>query len=303
MRIGIVGGGVSGLAAARAAIARGAEVVVFDKGRGFGGRLSTRRVETERGRIRFNHGAPRAHGDSEAFRDIMNEMVARGAARWVGREAIVGVPTMNRLVAALGDGIDVRFEIRAVALEHDSGALRIINEKGDALGAFDALVLAIPAPQAIDLLPAEAVLRKRLGVVRYEPRWCAMLALREDPFESEELAGDGAILERLVRTEPGAWTAHATASWSVGHLEDEKQDAGRALSGAAAALAPAFARPRYVAAHRWRFARVSHAIEDRFLIDRASSIVCCGDGFGGRDVGAAIESGLAAGAAAAGCSA
>ncbi len=44
-RIGIVGAGMCGLAAAAELVAAGREVAVFDKSRGIGGRLATRRVD------------------------------------------------------------------------------------------------------------------------------------------------------------------------------------------------------------------------------------------------------------------
>ena len=45
MRIIVVGAGLSGLMAARECASHGHEVIVFDKGRGVGGRLATRRIK------------------------------------------------------------------------------------------------------------------------------------------------------------------------------------------------------------------------------------------------------------------
>ena len=53
-RIAIIGAGLAGLSAARALTAAGHTPVVFEKSRGLGGRLATRR--TEFGPI--DHGAP-----------------------------------------------------------------------------------------------------------------------------------------------------------------------------------------------------------------------------------------------------
>ena len=43
--IAVVGAGIAGLLLARALKARGKDVVVLEKSRGFGGRLATKRVE------------------------------------------------------------------------------------------------------------------------------------------------------------------------------------------------------------------------------------------------------------------
>ncbi|MFM8940069.1 MAG: FAD-dependent oxidoreductase, partial [Phenylobacterium sp.] len=56
-RIAIIGAGLSGLACARSLHREGRKVQLFDKARGPGGRMSTRRVETPLGTIGFDHGA------------------------------------------------------------------------------------------------------------------------------------------------------------------------------------------------------------------------------------------------------
>ena len=55
MRIAVIGAGLSGLAAARRVIAQGHDAVVFEKSRGLGGRLATRRTDDG---MPLDHGAP-----------------------------------------------------------------------------------------------------------------------------------------------------------------------------------------------------------------------------------------------------
>ena len=57
MRIGIVGAGMAGLACAEELTRLGHAVLLFDKGRGPGGRMSTRRIQTSAGEAYFDHGA------------------------------------------------------------------------------------------------------------------------------------------------------------------------------------------------------------------------------------------------------
>ena len=51
-RVAIIGAGMSGLACARQLTKAGVSVVVFDKGRGIGGRVVTRQA----GDLQFDHG-------------------------------------------------------------------------------------------------------------------------------------------------------------------------------------------------------------------------------------------------------
>ena len=57
MQFAIIGAGMAGIACADALQAAGHAVAVFDKGRGPGGRMSTRRMETPLGTVAFDHGA------------------------------------------------------------------------------------------------------------------------------------------------------------------------------------------------------------------------------------------------------
>ena len=57
MRVAIVGAGIAGLSCALRLQGGDHHVTLFDKGRGAGGRMSTRRVETPAGTAAFDHGA------------------------------------------------------------------------------------------------------------------------------------------------------------------------------------------------------------------------------------------------------
>ena len=81
-RVAIVGAGVAGLAAARALLEAGHAPVVLDKGRGPGGRISTRRAEP----FAFDHGAQYFTARDPRFVEQVAAWEAGGVvARWEGR--------------------------------------------------------------------------------------------------------------------------------------------------------------------------------------------------------------------------
>jgi len=295
-RAAVIGGGVGGLAAARQIAEAGAEVVVLDKGRGFGGRLSTRRVELGNGEtLHVNHGAPAVHVRGEAFREVAAELVAEGAARWESGDRLVGKPHMNALVAAMGDGLDVRFETRVGGIDRADDGWRLRDREGAEIGVYEVVVSAVPAPQAATLLASLAPdLAAAAGRVRFEPAWAAMLGFEEDAGPEADVPGAGEVVERVVRTSGRAWTVHATAAWSSANLEREKDNAAAALAEAAAAAEPALGSPAIVLGHRWRHARVAEPLNDSCL-GNDSGLLVCGDGFGGADAESAWLSGAAAG--------
>ena len=205
--VAVVGAGISGLACARALAARGVVATIFEKSRGVGGRAATRRVDTEHGPLRFDHGAQYFTARGPAFAAEVDALAAGGlVAPWEGRIAVldrgavrdagapgaaprrwVAVPGMSALGGALAAGVDVRLGTRIVAVHPDGTRWRLESELGDAPGRFDAVVVAAPAPQAAPLL-AQAAPPLALAASRavMTPCWSAMLAVEEPlalPFD------------------------------------------------------------------------------------------------------------------------
>lgn len=92
--IAIIGSGIAGLAAARRLADAGRSPVIFDKGRGIGGRVATRRS----GGFQFDHGAQCVTARAPAFAAGLAELCARDAAApWIGQgkgDRIVGLPSL-----------------------------------------------------------------------------------------------------------------------------------------------------------------------------------------------------------------
>ena len=81
-RVAVIGAGLAGLHAARRLHDAGAEVRVFDKARGSGGRMSTRRTDFGA----FDHGAQYFTARDPRFRAQVEKWVASGAAApWPGK--------------------------------------------------------------------------------------------------------------------------------------------------------------------------------------------------------------------------
>lgn len=133
----IVGAGMAGAAAAGALREAGVAVRLFDKGRGAGGRMSTRRVSTPVGELVFDHGAQWFTARDPAFAVAVEGWADAGAcAPWTGRLLTfrfgapqpmpaatrwVGCGGMSAIVKAALTGVDIRFGARVEALEGGPG--------------------------------------------------------------------------------------------------------------------------------------------------------------------------------------
>lgn len=307
MRVGIVGAGMAGLACAERLAAKGAAVVLFDKGHGPGGRMSTRRMPTPLGEAAFDHGAQYFTARDPGFAARVNAWEAAGVtARWpaAGHDAWVGTPGMNAPVRAMAARHDVRWGMRVDALVA-GGTWRMSGEAGRVSGAefdedgFDAVVIAVPAEQVAALVHAHApTMAAEASATRSEPCWTVMAAYAErlpvaaDCHKSRDAIGWAARNSaKPGRGGPEAWVLQASPAWSRGHLEETPAEVQAALLRIFAAMVGTpLPEPVAAAAHRWRYARSGASGRD-MMWDAERGIGACGDWLIGPRVESAWVSG------------
>jgi len=317
LEVAVIGAGMSGLVCARLLAESGHHVRIFDKARGPGGRMATRRA----GPLRFDHGAQYFTVRDPCFRRWVESWEADGlATRWKGRLAVVrggeialkddaterwvGVPGMSAICRCLMTGLDVNFGIRIVHLVRNDDRWELRAHDGADLGRFDAVVVSAPAPQTAALLAASAPgLSARAGHVEMDPCWAVMASY---PL-TLGLTFDGAFVEDaplgwIARNsaKPGrpsgeAWVLHASPEWSREHLELDREIAAQWLVDAfREAVGRDLPPPASLTAHRWRFALPVNPLAEPCLFDRELAVAACGDWAGGPRVEGAFLSGCAA---------
>lgn len=287
MKVAVVGAGMAGLSCAQILARAGAEVALFDKGRGPGGRMSSRRIATPAGEAVFDHGAQYFTARDPGFVAQVEAWAAAGVcAPWpaAGAGAWVGTPAMNAPIRALASEASVTWACQVEALSASPEGWRLRTAQGEQ-GAFDRIVLALPAEQTASLAAGHAP--EMAACARdtvSAPCWTLMVAVAERlPVEVDVLRDRGAIgWAARNSAKPGrggleTWVIQASPDWSRAHLEDEADDvAGRLVAAFAEAtgvsLPPALAR----AAHRWRYARAGAAGQGA-LWRPDLGLGCCGD--------------------------
>jgi predicted NAD/FAD-dependent oxidoreductase len=297
-RAAVIGAGLAGLTAARTLADAGATVVVFEKSRGLGGRLATRR--TAEG-LAFDHGAPEVVGRAGGFDAFLAGAVAQGRAAPHGG-AVVGAPGMNDIVRGLADGLDVRSGVAVEALRPRARGWAVAAEGGEE--PFDVVIVTAPAPQAAALCAAAPALGRRAAAARMAPCWTLMAAW-EGGTSAPPAAGAGGPLARVVpmadrpgrAPAPARWVVHAAPDWTAAHLERPAAEVAPVLLRAlAAALGLPAAAAVHAVAHRWRYARTAQPVGETHL--GADGLFLAGDWLLGADAADAWQSGRAAAAAA-----
>lgn len=300
--IAVIGAGIAGLAVARE-LSRAHRVTVFEKSRGYGGRVATRRA----GPFQFDHGAQFITAQSEAFRTFLDHLRDAGViASWpahfveMRRSRIaarrqwdddyphyVGVPGMNAIGRHLAAELDVRLETQVHALAQDAKGWLLYGDAQQRLGAFDWVIATAPAAQTADLL-ALTSLAAPAGEVRMQACYALLLGFSEAPDLDWQaaLVRDADISWVSVNSsKPGrpaepALVVHSTNAWATGHLDDRPETVQRHLAAELLEMTGVDAgAATFTALHRWRYANVERQDGAPYALDPKQRIAACGDWF------------------------
>ncbi|MDE8348083.1 MAG: FAD-dependent oxidoreductase [Acidocella sp.] len=288
----IVGAGMAGLTVAAHLAKMGWGVTLFDKGRKPGGRMATRLQD---GFI-FNHGCQFASAHDAGFRAAL---IANQAKIWPATgNKFSGTPSMASLAASFASGLNVQLNTHVSFMAKQDAGWRLslhdasttppglVDPQGELSAAFDALILAIPAPQATALLAAiNHPFAGELAKVHLAPCWALMLGFAGATPGPDIVKPPTGPLSWIARenTRPGAgpqpvsYTAHASAAWSAAHLERPADDIIATLSTAFAQATGISAPATLARAHRWRYALADAPLSQDHLWDPHQQLGLCGD--------------------------
>ncbi|RIA47587.1 NAD(P)/FAD-dependent oxidoreductase [Dichotomicrobium thermohalophilum] len=307
MDIAIIGAGLAGVMVARRLHEAGHAVTLFEKSRGAGGRMATRRTEG----FAFDHGAPYFFAESAGFRAFLAPRIKSGlVARWRGRfvrltadetahavdqERFVTVPAMNALCKTLAEDTPLRTQVQIAPIQKPH---ELHDSDGNALGRFDWIVSTAPGPQTAalfgDLAPVALAPDHMTG------GFTTMLGFTQAPEPGWDVAEvDHPIIASIIRNsaKPGrtgdgaAFVIHARSDWSEPRI-DEPPEAVQPL------LADAFTRitgidagaAAYATTHRWRYAHAHAGLPDGCIFAPEVGLAACGDWCVGGGVEAAFHS-------------
>jgi predicted NAD/FAD-dependent oxidoreductase len=302
----VVGAGISGAACARALGRAGLHVRVLDRGRRVGGRMALREESLGDARRVVDIGASYFTVSDPAFSQVVEEWRVRGLARpWTDTLAVLdregAAPTsstgpvrwaapagLRALVEDLLTGFDVRSGVDVEQVDAGESGLAVDGEPAAAV------VLAMPQPQALDLLPTPVAERLELDAgtdwfptltvwAGWQQRWWAPIdgAFVVNSDVVDRVVDDG----RRRGDDAPVLVAHSTHDFAARYLDDP--DAGvqpvlaelAALLGAPGGGLPA---PEFAKARRWSLASPCATQDRPFALDDVVPVGVCGDAWGPR---------------------
>lgn len=313
--IAIIGAGLSGLTAAHA-LKNAANITLFDKSRGVGGRMSTRYA----GDYEFDHGAQFFTARDPRFQNAVEIAIERGlVAPWNGRafykkdtglepdtggDRFVAVPRMNSWAKSMAEGLDISLGARVSRLSRADGQWNLQFEDGQMKGGFDAVISAVPSVQAEALLPADFSAMEAIKAATMDACFALMIGFDQGhDFGWDSLRVNDTVNDWLAvnSSKPGrnehvtTLMIHSAAEWSNAHANADRAWVQAEMEASASQICGIniSAAPHRVL-HRWLYASVSASPQQGALHDPALNVTACGDWCLGGRVEGAYLSGLAA---------
>lgn len=299
--VAVIGAGMAGASAARVLLAQGWRVEVFDKSRGTGGRAASASL----GGARVDLGAQSLPISPCGMQVQLSDWQRQGLCRPCEGLGLVVPAGMSRLTRQLLEGATLHVSHKVTALVRDGGKIALALEDGNHASSFDAVVLAVPAPQAVPLLAGEPRwqgLAERAGQQDFLPQW--VLAVEERGGEtvvSPVVRGRGPISIAVCQQAKGlqaaseasqSWVVQAGTGWSLERVDAAREEVQtellatwRALHGERELLNHRL--------HRWLYA-LPVMMENTSPARVAAGVALAGDWLVRPDMSGAFESGSAA---------
>ena len=300
-KIAIIGAGMAGLTAAQL-LKDHADVTIFEKSSSVSGRIATRRADA----YSFDHGAQFFGAKTTEFKNFIAPMIAKGVlkpwnARFVEIENadivqsrnwsdsyphFVGAPGMNAVGKFLSKDLNVQVKSRVHSIENLGNQWSLMGDNCRNLGIFDWVLFAIPAAQAVEILPSWLPLHEEVSSIKMEGCFSVMLGFSEPlPIEFDAALVRGSDISWISvnsskpgREGPFSMLVHSTNSWADANSH---MDRGEALdylcSQVRRAIGHDVENAKHKAIHQWMYANTKKHGDMTHFLDRSENLGVCGD--------------------------
>jgi hypothetical protein len=325
--VAVVGAGLAGLICAKQLQQANLKVVILEKSRGVGGRVDTRRLYD----TCVDRGLPYLEIQGEQTQQLIERLCEQKILRpWTGTVYDLHSqndwqlsPPANRYIAPQGMTAIAKFlatdleiwrQCRVKAIVPEDKTWLLTSEAAENFPsaiAAKAVVVAIPAPQALTLLESLTPnhllsgFLDKLASIRFDPCIAVTAGYRGDLKPSwqavkitdhPDLAWVGWDSSKRESSKQSVLILHSTAQFAQTYLDasDLQPAVERLCARAAQLLLSWLDSPEWCQVHRWRYAFPRHFLEMPYLATTAPlPLICCGDWCGGNRVESALNSGLA----------
>jgi len=300
-KIAIIGAGLSGMTLAKK-LKDTADVTIFEKARGLGGRMSTHYANP----YEFDYGAQFFTARSLEFKKFLIELDNAGIIQpWEARFVeitdkfisnsrtwsknfphYVGVPRMNSIVRYMSQDINIKLNTHITFLRKSKNTWLLKTDKGETFDDFDWIISTAPAKQSAEILPDNFSKNGSLKNISMKGCFSLMLGF----IAPLEIAWDAALVKKSIiswisvnSSKPGRKNNFSMVILTNNKWTDENMNMSepliinRIVEEVANIIGQSLKHPVYTKLQKWRYANAEKNNILEPFIDFNNKIACCGD--------------------------
>ena len=301
--VAIIGAGLSGITLANL-IKKKFDVEIFEKSRGVGGRMSTRKELP----FIFDHGAQFFKIKTIEFLNFCSELFDQRIIRpWNFNLAyfegnnlkkiriikkkhkyFVGVPDMNSIVKYLSKNCDVALNTKIEKVIKRGKKWYLYDQSKRLYGGYDWLILTLPGEQNLELIPKSLSFYSLVESIKMKAVFSVMIGMNE----SFNLKYDAALIENIDiawlainNSKPHRHCKHSllvnsSFEYAAKNINSPKEKILKHLLCVTSRLIKyRLSNPSIVKIHKWRYVEAEKSPVENYYLNQDSQIAVCGDWF------------------------
>ena len=300
-KIAIIGAGISGLTVAKE-LSELNEVTVFDKARGVGGRMATKRIDD----YHFDHGAQFFTAKSQEFKDFCNrakndkiieewnidfvEIIGNKISKKYQfnnyKPHFVAKPQMNNLCKYIVQDLNILLGKQVKSINFDDKKWSLKTVEDEIFNNFDYLILAIPSHQVINLLPKNFKYLDIISSIRMSGCFTLMLGFKEKLsiefgaalVKESNISWISVNSSKPERPKGFSLIVNSSNKWADENIEEDLEIIKeKMITSLRQIIDFDISDLSCQNIHRWRYANATLRTGDKSLFDPNLNLGVCGD--------------------------
>jgi renalase len=299
-KIAIIGAGISGIILAQE-LNKFYDVEIFEKSRGVGGRISTRRDLD----FTFDHGAQTFCIRTKAFAQFLAPLIkASIVAPWQGNcvtisqsgkitprilseEHFTANPTMNNLCKYLAQGLDIKTSTQVATISKNQNKWHLQDDKNNNLGEFDFLISTAPPVQTLKLLENFLPSPNLIESASMQPCFALMIGFNKKinldwifaKVENSPIKLISVNSSKAGRSHDlSTFVIHSKSNWAAKNIARNIAEIQQELLAQFEKLTKINCKDAaYIQTHLWRYALVKSSSDKKSFCDFNLNLAATGD--------------------------
>ena len=301
--IAVIGAGLAGITIA-SEINGKFNVEVFEKSRGVGGRMSTRK-ETP---FIFDHGAQFFKIKTSDFRNFLSELFTKKIIQpWKFKLAyfkgkhlskvklvedadnfFVGVPNMDSIVKYLSKSCNVILNTKIERIIRENDKWNVYDHNKKVYGPYDWVILSLPAQQCKELITENTSFYCSIEKIKMKGCFSLMIGMGESlnleydaaHIEKEDIAWFSINNSKPCRMNNQCLLINSSYEYAARNLNTSKDKVLKHLLNISSRLINYnLSKSAMIKIHQWKYVEAKCYPKVNYFIDYKDKVAVCGDWF------------------------